>query len=90
MSTEQEDLLDSIGRDYKNGFADGYDQGRTDAIEEIYKKAEEKIKEQIEYLNQSPRNGKMWARYMTTYLGHIKTACEQLKEHNNDKAESHS
>lgn len=56
---------------------------RADAIMEVYKKAEEKIKEQIEYLNTSPqRNGKMWARYMATYLGNIKTACEQLKEKN--------
>lgn len=58
-----------------------YQQGRADAIEEIYKKADEKIKEQIEYLNRIPqRNGKMWAIYMANYLEQIKTVCEQLKE----------
>lgn len=62
-------------------FSDGYEKGRTDAIEEIMKKAETIQLEQIENLNKSTRrNGKMWARYMGTYLGHIQVACKRMLE----------
>ena len=59
---------------------------KADAIEEIFEKANEIQKQQIENLNQSNRkNGKMWARYMVTYLGHIQNACTRLlKEKQND------
>lgn len=56
-------------------------QIRAEVIEEIFNKADKMMNEQINNLNQSPtRNGKMWARYMNTYLGHIKVACGRLKE----------
>ncbi len=58
---------------------------RADAIDEIYQLADERMKEQIKYLEQNTRrNGKMWAMYMNTYLGHIKVACKQLKGKKND------
>lgn len=35
MTTEQEELLASIDRAYSNGFADGYDKGSADTIEQM-------------------------------------------------------
>ena len=58
-------------------------QIRAEVIEEVMKKAETIQLEQIENLNKSTRrNGKMWARYMSTYLGHIKVACKRMLERN--------
>ena len=58
---------------------------RDSAIDEIYELADERMEEQIKYLEQNTRrNGKMWAKYMNTYLGHIKVACKQLKENSNE------
>jgi hypothetical protein len=49
------------------------------AIGEVMKKAKEIQEEQIRNLEQSPiRNGKRWAAYMNTYLGHIQVACKRL------------
>lgn len=56
-------------------------QIRAEAIEEVMKRAESIQLEQIENLNKSTRrNGKMWARYMSTYLGHIQVACKRMLE----------
>lgn len=62
-------------RAYDEGYADGYKQ----AVDDVMKKAKEIQEEQIKNLEQSPmRNGKRWAAYMNTYLGHIQVACEGL------------
>lgn len=59
----------------KTNFSDGYNK----ALEDVYTKAKEMQLEQINNLEQlSKRNGKMWARYMVTYLGHIENACKRL------------
>lgn len=56
------------------------------AIDDVMAKAKEIQEEQIKNLeNSTMRNGKRWAIYMNTYLGHIQVACkrliaEQLKE----------
>lgn len=61
----------------KSNFSDGYNK----ALEDVYTKAKEMQLEQIKNLEQSSkRNGKMWARYMITYLGHIENACKRLFE----------
>lgn len=57
------------------------EQCRTEVLDEVMKKAEEMQLEQIENLDKSiRRNGKMWAGYMITYLGHIQAACKRMLE----------
>ena len=52
---------------------------RNKVINDVMKKANEIQKEQIKNLKKSPmRNGKRWAIYMNTYLGHIQVACKRL------------
>lgn len=71
----------SIDEVYKYGIA----RGRKETIDEIFDKADEMQKEQIELLSKSGRrNGKTYAKYMATYLGHIKASCERLKEKNDE------
>lgn len=60
-------------------FRDGFKQGYNKAIDDVMAKAKEIQEEQIENLEHSPiRNGKQWAIYMNTYLGHIQVACKKL------------
>lgn len=95
MSTEQEDLLDNISRDYKNGFADGYDQGRADAIEPImsgypdFKALESLMIEYFERVDLTSEKTDMErlaleivTRGMQT-LGYLNGELEQLKEQKN-------
>lgn len=68
---------DSYWYGYKDGKIDGYNK----AIDDVMKKAREIQEEQIKNLEQSPmRNGKRWAIYMGTYLGHMQVACKRLIE----------
>ena len=70
-----EELINQLDSAYGDGYADGYKQ----AVDDVMKKAKEIQEEQIKNLEQSPmRNGKRWAAYMNTYLGHIQVACEGL------------
>lgn len=63
------------------GMMFAYEQGRAEVLDEVMKKAEEMQLEQIENLDKSiRRNGKMWAGYMITYLGHIQAACKRMLE----------
>lgn len=56
-------------------------QIKAEVIDEVMKRAEAIQLEQIENLNKSTRrNGKMWAKYMSTYLGHIQVACKRMLE----------
>ena len=60
---------------------DKFKQIRAEVIDEVMRRAETIQLEQIENLNQTPRkNAKMWARYMSTYLGHIQVACKRMLE----------
>ena len=66
---------------YKNCSDYIYSKGYNKAIDDVMKKAREIQEEQIKNLEQSPmRNGKRWATYMGTYLGHMQVVCKRLIE----------
>lgn len=74
------EVISEISKEMRLLYENEYEtQIRAEAIDEIFEKANEIQKQQIENLTQSSkRNGKMWAIYMVTYLGHIQTACTRL------------
>lgn len=63
----------------KSRIADVVKAERNKAIDNVMKKAKELQEDQIKNLEKSTmRNGKRWAVYMTTYLGHIQVVCKRL------------
>lgn len=76
------DCLQCNGRSMCSSYANfKYEQGYKQAIDDVMEKTREIQEEQIKNLEQSPmRNGKRWAIYMNTYLGHIQVACKRLIE----------